>query len=87
METRNNPTKILANTISQYLEKSDLADFKIEHKVLKIKASGIIYLIKVGKINNNFSYHAVRQYRNKAVKLGDEIIETLDELFTHMCKE
>ena len=66
METRNNPTKILANTISQYLQKSDLAGFKIEHKVLKIKASGITYLIKVGKINNNFSYHTVRQYRNKA---------------------
>ena len=71
METRNNPTKILANSISQYLEKGDSAGFKIEHKVLKIEASGITYLIKVGKIKNNFSYHAVRQYRNKAVKLED----------------
>ena len=80
MATRNNPTKILANTISQCLEKSDLAGFKIEH-------SGITYLIKVGKINNNFSYQTVIQYRNKAVKLEDQIIETLHELFTNMCKE
>ena len=62
METRNNPTKLLANAISHYLEKSYLAGFKIEHKILKVKASGITYLIKVGKINNNFSYQAVRQY-------------------------
>ena len=78
--------RILGNTISQYLEDSELAGYKIEHHILKDKPNGFTYLIKVGRISNNFCFQAVRQHKNTN-SLKDEIIETLDELFTHIIKE
>ena len=78
----NNVEEILEKTVYIYQEVCEIKGYDIKHKVIFKDDKSFVYQLQVSKppVTN------IIKYRNININLEDQIISSLDGIFTHICK-
>ena len=82
--TIKNAPQIIEKTVKNYLQHCELKGSWIIHSILDKSDSGFIYMLKVGNVSHK---QATKHYIHPDMNLEQELIFTLDDLFTHICKK
>ena len=75
----NNVEEILEKTVYIYQEVCEIKGYDIKHKVIFKDDKSFVYQLQVKPPVTN-----IIKYRN--INLEDQIISSLDGIFTHICK-